>query len=97
MSSIAIESLLLELIDDASEVVVLGVPGRGPVPVLSLMRGGMDPGRWARITAGLPAMGDPVVIDWEDFPRTGTWKVRRLELRQQLFNTKQTYGTGRWT
>jgi acyl-coenzyme A synthetase/AMP-(fatty) acid ligase len=98
MSSIAIESLLLERIEDASEVIVLGVPGRKPVPVLSLTHGSdMDPHRWQGIVAGLPAMEDPVVIGWEDFPRTGTWKVRRLDLRQQLFNTKQTYGTGRWT
>jgi hypothetical protein len=38
-----------------------------------------------------------VLIGWDEFPRTGTWKVRRPVLREQLFGTKETYGTGRWT
>lgn len=102
-SSIALESRLLERLPEASEVIVIGVPGRKPLPVLSLTDptgftdGGLDPQRWRTATADLPEMEDPVVIGWDDFPRTGTWKVRRMELRQRLFNTKQTYGTGRWT
>jgi acyl-coenzyme A synthetase/AMP-(fatty) acid ligase len=97
MSGIEMESVLLDRLEDISEVIVLGIPGRPPVPVLSTASGEIDAGAWQEATADLPAMDDPVVIRWEDFPRTGTWKVRRLDLRDQLFNTTKTYGTGQWT
>ena len=97
MSGIDAESVLLDRLKDASEVIVLGVPGRPPVPVLSTESGRIDPDAWKAATAGLPAMDDPVVIPWEDFPRTGTWKVRRPILREQLFGTRLTHGTGKWT
>jgi acyl-coenzyme A synthetase/AMP-(fatty) acid ligase len=97
MSGIAIESVLLERFDNATEVIVLGVPGRPPLPVVSTHDGSLDPADWRRAVAGLSELADPMLIRWEDFPRTGTWKVRRHELREQLLGTTQTYGTGRWT
>ncbi|MFL6128477.1 MAG: class I adenylate-forming enzyme family protein [Mycobacteriales bacterium] len=97
VSGIELESVLLERLPDATEVIVLGVPGRPPVPVLSTADGALDPAAWRRATADLPQLDDPVLIGWEDFPRTGTWKVRRPVLRERLFGTTQTFGTGRWT
>jgi acyl-coenzyme A synthetase/AMP-(fatty) acid ligase len=97
MSGIDAESVLLDRLEDISEVIVLGVPGRPPVPVLSTASGRIDAGAWREATADLPELDDPVVIPWEDFPRTGTWKVRRPVLREQLFGTSLTHGTGRWT
>ncbi|GAA3947331.1 AMP-binding protein [Actinomadura viridis] len=100
-SGIDLESVLLERLPDASEIIVLGVPGRPPVPVVGMdgAAGGarLDPERWRAATAGLPELDAPVLIDWADFPRTGTWKVRRPELRERLFGTKTTHGTGQWT
>ncbi|PRX00676.1 UNVERIFIED_ORG: hypothetical protein CLV66_1494, partial [Actinomadura viridilutea] len=52
---------------------------------------------WRAATADLPELDEPVLIDWEDFPRTGTWKVRRPQLRERLFGTRLAHGTGRWT
>jgi acyl-coenzyme A synthetase/AMP-(fatty) acid ligase len=97
MSGIELESVLLDRLEDISEVIVLGIPGRPPVPVLSTASGEIDAGAWREATADLPDLDDPVVVRWEDFPRTGTWKVRRLDLRDQLFGTTKTYGTGQWT
>ncbi|GAA3947322.1 AMP-binding protein [Actinomadura viridis] len=97
VSGIALESVLLERLEETSEVIVLGVPGRRPVPVLSVDGGELDPERWRKATADLPDLEDPVLIGWDEFPRTGTWKVRRPVLRERLFGTKETYGTGRWT
>jgi acyl-coenzyme A synthetase/AMP-(fatty) acid ligase len=97
VSGIELESVLLERLPDTTEVIVLGVPGRPPVPVLSTTDGTLDPAAWRRATADLPQLDDPVLIGWEDFPRTGTWKVRRPVLRERLFGTTQTFGTGRWT
>jgi hypothetical protein len=65
--------------------------------VLSTADGALDRTRWAKATADLPALDAPQVIGWDDFPRTGTWKVRRAELRERLFGTTETFGTGRWT
>jgi acyl-coenzyme A synthetase/AMP-(fatty) acid ligase len=97
VSGIELESVLLERLPETTEIIVLGVPGRPPVPVLSTNDGTLDPDRWAKAIADLPALDAPQVIGWDDFPRTGTWKVRRAELRERLFGTTETFGTGRWT
>lgn len=97
MSGIDVESLLLDRLEHATEVVVLGVPGRLPVPVLCLAGGALDEQLWARATRDLPPLGPPVVLPWDDVPRTSTWKVRRHALREQVLGTAETFGTGRWT
>ncbi|MCX3059909.1 class I adenylate-forming enzyme family protein [Streptomyces beihaiensis] len=97
VSGIALESILLERIERATEVIVLGDPDGKPVPVLSLSHGELSQQEWDAAVDGLPALAEPRVIDWEDFPRTGTWKVRRFDLRQQVLRSQATFGTGRWT
>ncbi|GAA2102162.1 AMP-binding protein [Actinomadura alba] len=96
-SGIELESLLLERVRNATEIIVLGVPGRRPLPVVSTHDGDLDPAIWENATKGLPEMDPPVLIAWEEFPRTGTWKVRRHELREKVLDTTETHGTGRWT
>jgi acyl-coenzyme A synthetase/AMP-(fatty) acid ligase len=96
-SGIELESILLERLPGASEVIVLGSPGRLPLPVVGWEDGELPAELWQRAAQGLPAMDAPRTVRWEDFPRTGTWKVRRHELRQRMFETQDTYGTGRWT
>jgi hypothetical protein len=78
-------------------VIVLGVPGQTPQPVISTETGMLDPAEWKAATADLPGMADPIVIPWESFPRTATWKVRRFELREQVLGSSQIYGSGKWT
>ena len=96
-SSIELESILLDRLDQATEVIVLGNPGGLPVPVVSMASGKLDPEQWSTATAGLPELAEPRVIDWEEFPRTGTWKVRRFDLRNTVLHSQSTFGTGRWT
>jgi acyl-coenzyme A synthetase/AMP-(fatty) acid ligase len=96
-SGVELESILLDRLERATEVVVLGVPGRPPVPVLCMRDDRLDPAEWAAATADLPALDEPIVIPWEDVPRTATWKIRRLELRELVLGTKDKIGTGRWT
>ena len=38
-----------------------------------------------------------MLIGWEEFPRTGTWKVRRPDLRERVLHSTETFGTGQWT
>jgi hypothetical protein len=97
VSGIALESVLLERIDRATEVIVLGNPGGQPVPVISLAHGELSEAEWRRATRGLPELAAPRLIAWEDFPRTGTWKVRRFDLRQRVLHSQATFGTGHWT
>ncbi len=96
-SGIELESVLLDRLERATEVTVLGVPGRPPVPVLCMRDDRLDPVEWKAATADLPALDEPIVVPWEDVPRTATWKVRRLELREMVLGTKDKIGTGRWT
>ncbi|WP_079260379.1 class I adenylate-forming enzyme family protein [Streptomyces malaysiensis] len=97
MSCIELESTLLDRLDRASEVIVLGVPGQLPIPVLCMRDDALDPQEWDRACRGLPEMDKPRLVPWDEMPRTATWKVRRGELREQLLGSSDTYGTGQWT
>ncbi|GAA4444367.1 AMP-binding protein [Phytohabitans houttuyneae] len=96
-SCIELESVLLDRLPGASDVTVLARPDQLPVPVLCMADGELDPDDWARATAGLPELAPPRLVAWEDVPRTATWKVRRLALREQVLGTSEVSGTGKWT
>jgi acyl-coenzyme A synthetase/AMP-(fatty) acid ligase len=96
MSCIELEDILADRLPWVLEAVVLGEPGRRPLPVLCSDDGRFDPAAWREASRDLPAMEEPVVLTWAQMPRTGTGKVRRLELRERL-GRGETYGTGRWT
>ncbi|MFG2503195.1 AMP-binding protein [Streptomyces sp. NPDC048441] len=97
LSSIELESLLLDRLRRAHEVVVLGAQEGPPVPVLSMRDNQITPEEWQRATTGLPELAQPHLVPWEDLPRTATWKVRRHELREMVLGSDRTFGTGRWT
>lgn len=96
-SGIELESILLDRLERAAEVTVLGVPGQLPVPVLCMRENQLDPAEWQRAVEGLPELAAPHLVPWEEVPRTATWKVRRLELREQVLGSQEVIGTGRWT
>jgi acyl-coenzyme A synthetase/AMP-(fatty) acid ligase len=97
LSCLELEDVLADRLAGLLEAVVIGVPGRRPLPVLATATGGLDRAAWARATADLPPLAEPVVLALDDLPRTGTGKVRRLELRDRLLGKDETYGSGRWT
>lgn len=96
-SGIELESILLDRLPRASEVTVLGVPDGPPVPVVCTSDNRLDPEEWRQAVRGLPQLADPVLVPFEEVPRTATWKVRRLDLREQTLGSKDVIGTGRWT
>jgi len=52
-----------------------------PVPVVCTRDDRpLDPERWHHAMTGLPAMAEPVVCRFDDLPRTGTWKIKRVEI-----------------
>ena len=84
-SNLEIEDIMMSRLDELREIVV--VPGLGgePVPVVCTKNGEpLDPHRWNDAIAGLPAMADPLVCNFEDLPRTGTWKIKRVEIARIL-------------
>ncbi|MFJ6673510.1 class I adenylate-forming enzyme family protein [Actinosynnema sp. NPDC091369] len=96
LSCLRVEDLVEDRLPEVVECVVLGTPGRPPIPVL-VTSGPLDPVAWRRAVADLPPMADPRVLAWEDVPRTATGKVRRLDLLTRLVGTAETHGSGRWT
>jgi acyl-coenzyme A synthetase/AMP-(fatty) acid ligase len=97
-SAIELEDLILDRIDYTTEVVILPVAGERPVPVVSTAGDiPLDRGDWERAVADLNPMAAPIQIKWDEFPRTGTWKIRRVHLRETLLSGAKAIGIGRWT
>ncbi|NUS04608.1 MAG: acyl--CoA ligase [Nonomuraea sp.] len=96
-SCVELEDVIDDRLPAVLECVILGVAGRPSVPVVVTEDGRLDREAWRRAVADLPELAEPVVMTWEQVPRTGTGKVRRTALRELLGELPDTYGTGRWT
>lgn len=92
-----IEDVVDDRLPEVVECVVLGVPDGPPVPVVVTASGRLDGLVWREAVADLPALAEPVLLPWDEVPRTGTGKVRRAALRDRLGLRPDTCGTGRWT
>ncbi|GAA4916746.1 class I adenylate-forming enzyme family protein [Streptomonospora salina] len=87
MSCVEVEDVVDDRIPGVLECVVLRPAEGPPLPVVVTESGRLDLETWRRATADLPTMTDPLVMAWDDLPRTGTGKVRRPELRARLLGT----------
>ncbi|MGW0362730.1 AMP-binding protein [Streptomyces sp. NPDC002990] len=96
-SCLRTEDILEDRLPEALECVVLARPGADPLPVVVTEDGTLDPAGWQRAAADLPMLAEPVVVGWDEVPRTGTGKVRRVALLERLTGSTETCGTGRWT
>ncbi|MEV0679098.1 class I adenylate-forming enzyme family protein [Actinosynnema sp. NPDC050436] len=97
-SALELEDVLLDRLPQTTEVVVLPNGDGLPVPVLSTDDDTpVDPEQWAKATEDLPKLAEPIHVRWSDFPRTATWKIRRVQLREQLLDGAKAIGIGRWT
>jgi acyl-coenzyme A synthetase/AMP-(fatty) acid ligase len=97
MSCVELEDILDDRLPDVLECIVLGTPGQPPLPVVVTADGSLDAAAWQRAVADLPALAEPLVLTWDEVPRTGTGKVRRLQMRAELTEVATTYGSGDWT
>lgn len=96
-SGLELEDVLLDRLPATTEVVVLSRLDALPVPVLSTEGDvPVQPAEWTRATRDLPPLAPPVHVRWDEFPRTATWKIRRVALREQLFGERPV-GLGDWT
>ncbi|MEU0073360.1 class I adenylate-forming enzyme family protein [Streptomyces sp. NPDC006332] len=96
-SATEVESVLLERIEGAREVVLLSRGELEPVPVVCLDSGTLSGEAWNAASAGLVPMADPVVLNWAELPRTSTWKIRRKELRELVLAGDDTQLEERFT
>jgi acyl-coenzyme A synthetase/AMP-(fatty) acid ligase len=84
-SNLEIEDLLMSRLDELREIVIVaGVSGEAIPVVCTKGDRPLSTGRWQDATAGLPTMATPVECRFDDLPRTGTWKIKRLEIARQL-------------
>ncbi|CCB78180.1 MULTISPECIES: class I adenylate-forming enzyme family protein [Streptomycetaceae] len=84
-SNLEVEDVLMSRLDELLEVVVVPGAGDEPVPVVCTRRDApLDPERWARATADLPAMAAPLHWPFHQVPRTSTWKVQRVAISRML-------------
>ncbi|WEB44304.1 MULTISPECIES: class I adenylate-forming enzyme family protein [Streptomyces] len=97
-SAIEFEDVLLDRLPALTEIAILPAAQQPPVPVYSTSGDTpLDPGEWKQATRDLPELAAPVHIRWDEFPRTGTWKIARVQLREKLMPDARPVGTGRWT
>ncbi|AJT69191.1 hypothetical protein T261_7594 [Streptomyces lydicus] len=97
-SAIEWEDVLLDRLPQLTEIVILPAAKELPVPVYSTSGDvPLDPGTWQQAVRDLPELAAPVRIRWDEFPRTGTWKIARVRLRERLLPDARPLGTGRWT
>ncbi|PKW18379.1 acyl-CoA synthetase (AMP-forming)/AMP-acid ligase II [Saccharopolyspora spinosa] len=97
LSCLRVEDILEERLPQALECVVLGQPGKAPLPVVVTVDGELDKESWLRAAHDILPLQEPIALTWDQIPRTGTGKVRRLALLEQITATAETHGTGRWT
>lgn len=84
-STLALEDRLLDQHSYLSEVVFIRGKEGEPQPVVAVADGHqMDWEAWWKSVADLPRMAAPVVLAYDDFPRTATMKVQRNQLEAAL-------------
>ena len=85
-STLALEDVLLDKLDFLAEVVIIRDPKGYAQPVIAVNDGmTMECKAWWELTSDMPFMNKPIVIDWLEYPRTETMKIKRSSLYDLLF------------
>ncbi|MEG1046552.1 acyl-CoA synthetase [Carnobacterium sp.] len=84
-STLAIEDKLLDELTFLEEVVIIRGKNGSPQPVLAVYpTHEMDWDRWWASVSDLPHLNEPIMMTFDELPRTATMKIQRLALEQQL-------------
>ncbi|GAA4236650.1 AMP-binding protein [Actinomadura meridiana] len=84
-SSLEIEDLVLNRMEELTELVVVPGPNGEPTPVVCTFKDKpLDLDRWSAAVTEYPQLAEPVHIPMADLPRTATLKTRRIELSRML-------------
>ncbi|MGV3027483.1 AMP-binding protein [Streptococcus hyovaginalis] len=84
-SNLALEDMLLDQLDFLSEVVIIRDREGSPQPILALVEEEeMNWDAWWQAVNDLPLLKEPIILAYEDIPRTATMKVQRLQMEASL-------------
>ncbi|WP_348921353.1 acyl-CoA synthetase [Enterococcus rotai] len=84
-SNLAIEDHLLDALDFLQEVIIVRAKDNSPQPILAVdPKQGMDWDAWWEQVTDLPHLNKPIIMDWDEIPRTATMKVQRLQIEKAL-------------
>ncbi|MFI5933945.1 class I adenylate-forming enzyme family protein [Actinoplanes sp. NPDC051494] len=86
-SVLEVEDAVLGQLAELSELAVVPGPDGEAVPVLCTHDDRpLDRDRWRTAVAAFPQLAEPVQITQAELPRTGTLKVRRVELSRRILS-----------
>ncbi|MGT2799664.1 class I adenylate-forming enzyme family protein [Streptococcus marmotae] len=84
-SNLALEDFLLDQLDFLSEIVIIRDANGAPQPIVALTDGReMNWEAWWHQVADLPLLKEPIIMAYEDIPRTATMKVQRLKMEEEM-------------
>ncbi|WP_088840629.1 acyl-CoA synthetase [Listeria sp. ILCC797] len=84
-STLAIEDKLLDSLDFLDEVVIIRGKDGSPQPIISVCADHeMNWDAWFNELTDLPHINEPIIMAYDDIPRTATMKVQRLRLEGEL-------------
>jgi acyl-coenzyme A synthetase/AMP-(fatty) acid ligase len=84
-SNLEVEDILMSRLVELREIVIVAGPSGEATPVICTRTDRpLAAGRWRDATADLPPMAAPIECRFDDLPRTGTWKIKRLEVTRRL-------------
>ncbi|WP_088816045.1 MULTISPECIES: acyl-CoA synthetase [Listeria] len=84
-STLAIEDKLLDSLDFLDEVVIIRGKDGSPQPIISVCANHeMNWDAWFNELTDLPHINEPIIMAYDDIPRTATMKVQRLRLEEEL-------------
>lgn len=84
-SNLALEDMLLDQLDFLAEVAIVRDQNGRPQPFIAPNKGGqVDMDAWWEAVSELPFLNAPIVLDYDEIPRTATMKVQRLQMEKEL-------------
>ncbi|GLY71514.1 class I adenylate-forming enzyme family protein [Amycolatopsis taiwanensis] len=84
-SNLELEDVLLDQLPFLNEVVIVRGTDGGPQPVVSVVDGKeFDWGEWWKCVSDMPRFNRPIIMRYEELPRTATAKVQRRQLEAVL-------------
>lgn len=84
-STLAIEDKLLDTLTFLDEVVIIRGENGSPQPIIAVHNDGeMNWDAWWKAVSDLPHMNEPMVMKYDEIPRTATMKVQRLQMEREL-------------
>ena len=87
-STLAIEDYLLDHLPFIEEVVIIRDNNGYPQPIVAIADGELfQEELWFKAIENLPHLNEPIMMEYENIPRTATMKVQRRVLEQLLFGS----------